>query len=103
MSSKLKIHIRNNHWKDGFLPCDAEGEKNNTITKKKFEKGLNQYPEIKNKIEYLEIKTFAIFPTLMRSSFSSLPGWDEYVIFRDDLVPGVSQEGMRGVAQLKKR
>ena len=22
---KIKIHIRNNHWKEGFLPCDAEG------------------------------------------------------------------------------
>jgi hypothetical protein len=33
MSQKIKIHIRNNHWKEGFLPCDEEGEKNNTITK----------------------------------------------------------------------
>ena len=50
---KIKIHIRNNHWKKGFLPCDLEGEKHSTITKEKFEKGLNCYPEIKNKIEYL--------------------------------------------------
>ena len=28
MSDKIKIHIRNNHWKTGFLPCDFEGEKN---------------------------------------------------------------------------
>ena len=47
--SKIKIHIRNNHWKEGFLPCDEEGEKNNTITKEEFEKGLSQYPEIKDK------------------------------------------------------
>ena len=51
--SKIKIHIRNNHWKKGFLPCDFEGEKNNTITNEEFEKGINQYPELKNKIEYL--------------------------------------------------
>jgi len=51
--NKIKIHIRNNHWKEGFLPCDEEGEKNNTITKQEFEKGLSQYPEIKDKIEYL--------------------------------------------------
>ena len=51
--SKIKIHIRNNHWKKGFLPCDLEGEKHTTITKEKFEKGLNDYPIIKNKIEYL--------------------------------------------------
>jgi phosphoglycerate dehydrogenase-like enzyme len=51
--NKIKIHIRNNHWKEGFLPCDEEGEKHSTITKEEFEKGLNQYPEIKDKIEYL--------------------------------------------------
>ena len=50
---KIKIHIRNNHWKKGFLPCDPKGEKNNTITKDEFEKGLSQYPELKNKIEFL--------------------------------------------------
>jgi len=51
--SKIKIHIRNNHWKEGFLPCDTEGEKNNTITKEEFEKGLMKYPELREKIEYL--------------------------------------------------
>ena len=51
--NKIKIHIRNNHWKEGFLPCDLEGEKHSTITKDEFEKGLSQYPEIKDKIEYL--------------------------------------------------
>ncbi len=50
---KIKIHIRNNHWKEGFLPCDEEGEKHSTITKEEFEKGLNEYPDIKDKIEYL--------------------------------------------------
>ena len=51
--NKIKIHIRNNHWKEGFLPCDLEGEKHSTITKEEFEKGLSQYPEIVDKIEYL--------------------------------------------------
>ena len=51
--SKIKIHVRNNHWKEGFLPCDEEGEKHSTITKEAFEKGLVLYPEIRNKIEYL--------------------------------------------------
>ncbi|MDA7823980.1 D-2-hydroxyacid dehydrogenase [Candidatus Pelagibacter sp.] len=50
---KIRIHIRNNHWKEGFLPCDLEGEKHSKITKNEFEKGLSQYPEIKDKIEYL--------------------------------------------------
>ena len=47
MPDKIKIHIRNNHWKKGYLPCDEVGEKNNTITKEEFEKGLDQYPELK--------------------------------------------------------
>ena len=49
---KIKIHIRNNHWKKGFLPCDLEGEKHSTITKDEFEKGLEKYPEVKDKIDY---------------------------------------------------
>ena len=53
MKKKIKIHIRNNHWKKGFLPCDQEGEKHSTITKEEFEKGLSKCPEIKDKIEYL--------------------------------------------------
>ena len=51
--SKIKIHIRNNRWKEGFLPCDLESEKHSTITIEEFEKRLSQYPEIKNQIEYL--------------------------------------------------
>ena len=51
--NKIRIHIRNNHWKEGFLPCDLEGEKHSTITKEEFEKGLSEHPEIKDKIEYL--------------------------------------------------
>ena len=50
---KIKILVRNNHWKEGFLPCDQEGEKHSTITKEEFEKGLMLYPKIRNKIEYL--------------------------------------------------
>jgi phosphoglycerate dehydrogenase-like enzyme len=50
---KIKINIRNNHWKEGSLPCDPEGEKSSTITKEKFEKALSLYPEINEKIEYL--------------------------------------------------
>ena len=53
MKKKIKIHIRNNHWKEGFLPSDKEGEKHSTITKKKFEKSLSKYSKIKDKIEYL--------------------------------------------------
>ena len=48
----IKIHIRNNHWKKGSLPCDLEGEKHSTITKKEFEKELNKHPDIMDKIDY---------------------------------------------------
>ena len=55
MNKKIKIHIRNNHWKHGSLPCDPECELNSTITKEEFEKGLNKNPELRDKIEYLII------------------------------------------------
>ena len=45
---KIKIHIRNNHWKKGCLPCDLEGEKNSSVPKDLFESKLNKYPEIKD-------------------------------------------------------
>lgn len=48
---KIKIHIKNNHWAPGSFPTDAEGEKNFTITKDRFDKVLNKFPEIKEKIE----------------------------------------------------
>ena len=50
---KIKIHIRNNHWKKGSLPCDLEGEKNSSVTKDLFESKLSKYPGIKDKISYL--------------------------------------------------
>ena len=50
---KIKIHIRNNHWKKGSLPCDLEGEKNSSVPKDLFETKLNKFPEIKNKVSYL--------------------------------------------------
>ena len=40
--SKIKIHIRNNHWKEGFLPCDLEGEKHSTIKKEEFIKNYDK-------------------------------------------------------------
>jgi len=50
---KIKIHIRNNHWKKGSLPCDLEGEKNSSVPKDLFENMLNKHSEIKDKITYL--------------------------------------------------
>jgi len=53
IKDKIKIHIRNNHWKKGSLPCDLEGEKNSSVTKDLFESKLSKYPGIKDKISYL--------------------------------------------------
>ena len=53
MKKKIKIHIRNNHWKEDSLPCDLEGEIHSTITKEEFKKGLSKYPDIKDMIDYV--------------------------------------------------
>ncbi len=50
-NNKIKIHVKNNHWAPGSFPTDAEGEKNFTITKEHFDHALNNFPEIKEKVE----------------------------------------------------
>jgi len=50
-NKKIKIHVKNNHWAPGSFPTDAEGEKNFTITKDDFDRALEKFPEVKEKIE----------------------------------------------------
>ena len=50
-NKKIKIHVKNNHWTPGSFPTDAEGEKNFTITESHFNKALEKFPKIKEKIE----------------------------------------------------
>ena len=50
-NKKIKIHVKNNHWAPDSFPTDAEGEKNFTITKKHFDQALNNFPEIKEKVD----------------------------------------------------
>jgi len=50
-NKKIKIHVKNNHWAPGSFPTDAEGEKVFTITKTHFEKALEKFPEIKEKVD----------------------------------------------------
>jgi len=50
-NKKIKIHVKNNHWAPGSFPTDAEGENNFTITKEHFDQALNNFPEIKKKVE----------------------------------------------------
>ena len=51
-NSKIKIHIKNNHGCPGTFPCDLEGEKNFTITRKHIEKALENEPKIKEQTEF---------------------------------------------------
>ena len=48
-NNKIKVNIKNNRGRPGKFPCDLEGEKNFTITKKHFENALKNEPELKKK------------------------------------------------------
>jgi len=50
-NKKIKIHVKNNRWGPGSFPTDAEGEKVFTITNAHFEKALEKFPRIKEKVE----------------------------------------------------
>ena len=50
-NKKIKIHVKNNHWAPGSFPTDKEGEKVFTITNDHFEKALEKFPQIKEKVE----------------------------------------------------
>ena len=51
-NNKIKVHIKNNRGRPGKFPCDLEGEKNFTITKKHIENALKNEPELKKKIDF---------------------------------------------------
>ena len=88
MPDKIKIHIRNNHWKKGYLPCDEVGEKNNTITKEEFEKGLDQYPELRKKINYIIDWDDDNFVSSMKTA-DILLGWQFPTINLDKIAPNL--------------
>jgi len=50
-NKKIKIHVKNNHWAPKSFPTDKEGEKVFTITNDHFEKALEKFPQIKEKVE----------------------------------------------------
>ena len=52
VNKKIKIHIKNNHGRSGTFPCDLEGEKNFTITKKHIQKALENEPKIRKQVEF---------------------------------------------------
>ena len=74
-NKKIKIHVKNNHWAPGSFPTDAEGEKNFTITKEHFDQALNNFPEIKEKVEIFVDWDEDNFKTSMENS-DILVAWD---------------------------
>ena len=87
-SNKIKIHVKNNHWAPGSFPTDAEGEKNFTITKEHFAQALNNFPEIKQKIEIFVDWDEDNFKTSMANS-DILVAWDFSTINLKKVAPNL--------------
>ena len=52
INNKIKIHIKNNRWKEGSFPNTAEGEKVFSITKEHLNKALKKFPTIKKNADF---------------------------------------------------
>ena len=87
-NKKIKIHVKNNHWAPGSFPTDAEGEKNFTITKEHFAQALNNFPEIKEKIEIFVDWDEDNFKTSMANS-DILVAWDFSTINLNKVAPNL--------------
>ena len=87
-SKKIKIHVKNNHWAPGSFPTDAEGEKNFTITKEHFAQALNNFPEIKEKVEIFVDWDEDNFKTSMANS-DILVAWDFSTINLKKVAPNL--------------
>ena len=87
-SKKIKIHVKNNHWAPGSFPTDAEGEKNFTITKEHFAQALNNFPEIKEKVEIFVDWDEDNFKTSLANS-DILVAWDFSTINLKKVAPNL--------------
>ena len=85
---KIKIHVKNNHWAPGSFPTDAEGEKNFTITKEHFTQALNNFPEIKEKVEIFVDWDEDNFKTSLANS-DILVAWDFSTINLKKVAPNL--------------
>ena len=74
-TAKLKIHIKNNRWKEKSFPNTPEGEKVFTITDDHINKCLIDFPNLKNKIETFIDWDQDNFATSMKTS-DVLLTWD---------------------------
>ena len=87
-NKKIKIHVKNNHWAPGSFPTDAEGERNFTITKEHFDQALNNFPEIKEKVEIFVDWDEDNFKTSMANS-DILVAWDFSTINLKKVAPNL--------------
>jgi len=87
-NKKIKIHVKNNHWAPGSFPTDAEGEKNFTITKEHFTQALNNFPEIKEKVEIFVDWDEDNFKTSLANS-DILVAWDFSTINLKKVAPNL--------------
>ena len=85
---KIKIHIKNNRWKEGSFPNTPEGEEVFTITKDDIKKSIVDFPHLEKKIE--------IFIDWDQDNFSSslkntdiLLTWDLPKIKIDQVAPNL--------------
>ena len=51
VEKKIRIHIKNNRWREGSFPNTPEGEKVFAITKERFHEALVKFPNLKDRIE----------------------------------------------------
>jgi phosphoglycerate dehydrogenase-like enzyme len=51
LKKNIKIHIKNNRWKEGSFPNTPEGEKVFTITEERVKKALNNFPHLEGRFE----------------------------------------------------
>ena len=48
IEKKIRIHIKNNRWREGSFPNTPEGEKVFAITKERFHEALVKFPYLKD-------------------------------------------------------
>lgn len=51
LNKNIRIHIKNNRWKEGSFPNTPEGEKVFTITGERVDKAILKHPNLKDTIE----------------------------------------------------
>ena len=48
---RARVHVKNNRWAPGSFPNTPEGEAVFTITQERFDTALDQFPDLKNRVD----------------------------------------------------